>query len=517
MSTLTNTIPLSNDTPNNVIPVAGLSDTLKNFSISMAQGKAIPVGNQGTYNQPQPRASFSIDTSSPIPSTALSSNVTPNDVLRQRSSYADQLSQLDGIKSRLLELQQQVGSLNSNSLNPFTDPERYLNNKLYGTPQLGQAGQNITDINRTIGDTTTNFYNNREQQITDNYDQFGVGDRQTELSNTRTRIAERQKKLREDLKSFESDPRYTGMARPFSEDHKQRLQNDADFELANLSIIEAAQTGNLQEARQLAQDLTDRQFQSFQGTIDAYQSQIEAEMPMYNAEQKQQAMQLQVALDQYKQQGEVARQDIVARRNLVIEVAGEGAPQDVLDAMLQAPTMEEAIRAAGNWIGYMDRMNQWSIMNDRNKVAGGDAADAEIQTGDDAVQQMNFLRTQVTDALKLVKASGPSGITKVVGDFFVGDTDYRRLEAITNTLRSNMLTLATDPNIKKFFGPQMSNADVKLMTAAATTLNPENQSPEDMKKELERLLEVFERLSNVTPLEVGSTGTLSSGITYTIK
>ena len=47
--------------------------------------------------------------------------------------------------------------------------------------------------------------------------------------------------------------------------------------------------------------------------------------------------------------------------------------------------------------------------------------------------------------------------------------------------------MQTDPNIKKFFGPQMSNADVQLMTAAGTTVNPEMQSPALLKQEVERI------------------------------
>jgi hypothetical protein len=65
--------------------------------------------------------------------------------------------------------------------------------------------------------------------------------------------------------------------------------------------------------------------------------------------------------------------------------------------------------------------------------------------------------------------------------------------AETNTLRTNVLTMMTDPAIKKFFGPQMSNADVQLMTSAGTTLNPELQSPEKLKSELLRLQDFVNR------------------------
>ncbi len=52
----------------------------------------------------------------------------------------------------------------------------------------------------------------------------------------------------------------------------------------------------------------------------------------------------------------------------------------------------------------------------------------------------------------------------------------------------------TDPTIKKFFGPQMSNADVALMTSAGTTLNPQSQSPEQMQVEITRLDDLLQRM-----------------------
>jgi len=94
----------------------------------------------------------------------------------------------------------------------------------------------------------------------------------------------------------------------------------------------------------------------------------------------------------------------------------------------------------------------------------------------------------------LYEASGPSGIGKFLGDTFVGDTDYRRLETYADTLRTNVLALMTDPSIKKFFGPQMSNADVKLMSSTGSTLRPESNSPSDMKSEVERLDDLLNRM-----------------------
>lgn len=156
-----------------------------------------------------------------------------------------------------------------------------------------------------------------------------------------------------------------------------------------------------------------------------------------------------------------------------------------------------------SWVGLINS-GQATITNVptnlRNAVAGAMAGATSNNVNPQQTRdQIALLKTTVADAKNIYKASGPSGISRYLGDTFVGDTKFRQLEALTNTLRTNALTLMTDPSIKKFFGPQMSNADVQLMTAAGTTLNPEKQSPEQMKKELERLEELFARMERALP------------------
>jgi len=93
----------------------------------------------------------------------------------------------------------------------------------------------------------------------------------------------------------------------------------------------------------------------------------------------------------------------------------------------------------------------------------------------------------VNDATKYADASGiPNPITRL-WRWSTGSEAQSNLVAQANTLRTLLLTLRTDPNTKKFFGPSMSNADVQLMMSGGTTLNPELQSPEELKAELDRV------------------------------
>lgn len=126
------------------------------------------------------------------------------------------------------------------------------------------------------------------------------------------------------------------------------------------------------------------------------------------------------------------------------------------------------------------------------------ASAGSVDQAQKSLDQLAFLRNTIKQIIGgegedgtrvngLYTASGASGISKFLGDKLIGDTKFRQLEAYTNTLRTNVMALMTDPSVKKFFGPQMSNADVTLMTAAGTTLNPNNQSPAQLKAEATRL------------------------------
>jgi len=123
-------------------------------------------------------------------------------------------------------------------------------------------------------------------------------------------------------------------------------------------------------------------------------------------------------------------------------------------------------------------------------IGGAGTKAPEVSKGK---EQVGLVLNSLKNAESLAKASGRSGARRAFESWFVGSTDYTNLVAETNTLRTNVLTMMTDPAIKKFFGPQMSNADVQLMTSAGTTLNPELQNPQKMKEELGRLKDLTQR------------------------
>ncbi len=136
-----------------------------------------------------------------------------------------------------------------------------------------------------------------------------------------------------------------------------------------------------------------------------------------------------------------------------------------------------------------------------------------VTSPEKSMDQINLVKSSLERAKSLAGASGRSGIRKTAESWFLGSSDYTNLVAETNTLRTNVLTLMTDPTIKKFFGPQMSNADVQLMTSAGTTLNPELQNADNMRSELTRLEDLIARAEKA--VQQGTAGGTSGGVVQT--
>lgn len=125
-----------------------------------------------------------------------------------------------------------------------------------------------------------------------------------------------------------------------------------------------------------------------------------------------------------------------------------------------------------------------------------------------AQAQYDGMLQAITDAKKLANNAGQSGIRKWLGNTFVGATEFNKLKQLTNTIKTNVLVNLADPNIKKFFGPSMSNNDVQLMMSKGTPLDAEAMDSASYIAELDRLEKVLKTLKPDTGIttDTGSTG-----------
>lgn len=200
------------------------------------------------------------------------------------------------------------------------------------------------------------------------------------------------------------------------------------------------------------------------------------------------------------------RKDLIDQIQFARE-GGDKARASALDAEYRQK--DEEYRQAT--LAETKRSNRAGEATANAKLAADIAATGAGIDATSTAEKFAFLSETANKALGLSHASGRSGIRRTGEATFIGATDFTDLVALANTLKTNMLTVATDPAIKKFFGPQMSNADVELMVSAGTTMNPEKQSPEIIKAEILRLQEIFKRLGDAASAASGGTTGQSSG------
>lgn len=336
------------------------------------------------------------------------------------------------------------------------------------------------------------------------YKQLGVDSAKKEVDNLTSQIEAEQLANRRQIEELQKN-NPSGLFGGALTDEVNRINTLSLQKQADLSIVQSAALRRYDTASAIADRKIQMEFEPLKVQLDAlkfFYSNNQATLSKKEDQQFQQKITEDERVYNEKYQAAKTLQD--TKLSVMKSLAEKGASTSVQLAVQNATSPEEALRLAApylsttttstptiktiNGVDYQwnPATGQWDIPN-TGSAPGGDLAQKTID-------QLKFLKETTQSAKDLASASGPSGITKYLGDKLVGDSKFRQLESYTNTLRTNVLTLMTDPGIKKFFGPQMSEADVRLMTAAGTTLNPENQSPEQMKKELERLSNLLGRM-----------------------
>lgn len=274
----------------------------------------------------------------------------------------------------------------------------------------------------------------------------------------------------------------------------------AQAELASAQGNEALSQSILQQA----QDHADKMFQiHITDTTNDYNYRKDLITKVYDFATKQQQVQLDAQNKAHDEAFKLKTLAMTDANDYAKTAIANG--QGALGAKIQSLDTNsitysaDVAKLAGQIVPKASTTSDWTLFNKAdgttvqyNQKTGEikplDATGAaSTQSVSKSKDQIDLVLSSLDKADKLAKYSGQSSLVKNGIGFFTGPGNYGDLEALTNTLRTNVLTMATDPTIKKFFGPQMSNADVQLMTAAGTTLNPELQSPQAMRDEITRL------------------------------
>ena len=337
--------------------------------------------NFANINNPVPSPKFSVSIPDTIPTEAVSSSATPSQVLTTRDNKEAAQVTLSGIQNTL----QGINSYLSTASDPFSNPQGFLQSTFNSDPTRAETlRQSILD---DVAARTREFGEGQAGAARRAYRQAGVGQASDQLSGIQEQIGARQVQQREDLRAFGTDPRLRGMARSFADDKEQRVTADANAELADLAIQEIAASGRYDRALEMAKTDIQQQLDAFNMEIGAYQADLAALEPTLEGEQKEQAMQQQIALQQLKQQTEQQAENQLAIREIGMEAIMQGADQEAAQAILNATTPEEALENAVGWLGRLDRMQ---VQASLNKIYSGLSASNDPNVAGTALGAVSF-------------------------------------------------------------------------------------------------------------------------------
>ena len=326
------------------------------------------------------------------------------------------------------------------------------------------------------------------------------------------------------LKS-EEEALQRGETLSFASGEAQRVARNNAVKALELSALAQAKQGNLALATDLATSAIEEKYKEQERNLKIQRANIVNNYDTFTAAQKKRADATLLKIDKedafVKQQKDKEK----SLQEIGNKAAVAGAP---LSSVREAIATGDTVKASSLLAPFLQKeptgdiaefktffpnvdvttpagQQQFLNWKARAAAAGREPKEKLGVEPSRAADQLTFLRNTTAEAKKLAGASGRSGARKTFESWFVGSTNYTKLESLTNTLRTNVLSLMTDPDIKKFFGPQMSDADVRLMTAAGTTLNPELQGPKEMTNEITRLDNLLNRMQ--TAVRLGKQGT----------
>lgn len=492
-------------------------------------------GTAGLDTAPEPLpptpTGFNVNIPDTIPSTSLTQGGTKTDVFAKRNQMEGQQVATQAGTQAYTDL---LGRANAPLTGtPITNPDEYINQLLLNRPtqtqtQLEGLGQQQAAQTRGFAGELTDTQAAASQQ-------FGVGEAQTALGETQSRIADRTVQLRQALRDFEVNAANRGVAREFVQSAKGKLQADAAAELADLSIIENAQLGNLQQAQAEVDRVIENKMMSFQFENQAIQQEIDNLKTKKDDESKLRAEQLQIALDTRNQNIQTQLANEKETRGYMAEAAANGADTGTLDAIRNSQSPAEAALLAGPFIGRLDReVQQANLANIYDQIRSRATAtrEAALKAEQEATTEQEKEQIKKTadteQALELFgltkDLSTMSGLEAAVGTGFkktvIGAIPFVSGEAVAGTDRADfeataerVANLLTLDNLDLMSGV-LSETDIKILETAGSNLRNFNQSEDQYRKEIKRVNEVMQRTiqkNGITPEQAVFYGTLDAG------
>lgn len=308
----------------------------------------------------------------------------------------------------------------------------------------------------------------------------------------------------------------TGALRGGQQDLIDNIKRDSSNRLAILTIQRSAALGDYNTAIETAKAKVDMQLAPLKAQLEQLKYVQEYNKDFQTAE---------INMLAKKKENEIKREEdrLTKGEEMIINALQSKAPQSLVNkarqtldsggslasltsvlgdySMSVADKLDLRIkRATASKLEKESRDTSWQTINGVSTLMDNKTglpvatSGATIKNPQESKANLQFLMDTAKKAQDLSYASGLGEYKRQFNEKVRGaSAPSVQLDNLANTLRTNMLILNTDPNVKKFFGPQMSNNDVKMMMAGGTTLDPTSQTPEDFKAEATRIYDLIDR------------------------
>lgn len=443
---------------------------------------------------PTPPASFDIPVQNTISSQDLAEPATLDDLRAERARLEQQqeTANFDQFESDLPEP------------TVFSDPNSFLISELYGDREPTQVEQDIARQRRGVTRTVSGI----DEALTDTREQAEetqqLTEREAALAETNNKIAQRQTRFRREMRAFEQDAEKRGFARGFVQAERQKMEADATAELADLYIIQNAQQGNVEAARDYVDTAVNNRYRSIEIELAQRKSAIEELLPTLEGEQRERAQKLQIALGERERNLASEKEDAKLLQNVKLDAIRmaqlNGAPASIVDAINRASTPEEVLSTGGRYasVDMLERaikseqlaslrtkkeaLRPTSVIDQAGRkmlidtqtgqvirdfgVTSQDAGELQLLVNEQAVKQVDDLRSHKG----LNSSVGPTVLGRIaIGDIFGAKDDFiAGVDNLTKDLTLDNLIQAKEQGAT--FGA-LSNAELQLLAESATKIN----------------------------------------------
>lgn len=373
---------------------------------------------------------------------------------------------------------------------PMAEFQSFMAGFAPDTTDLTSARSELVDNKADVlrGSSRTERFNQLD-------DQMGLTSAQQESAELGEEIA----RLKASFDQAITDEEGRTIAGRFITGRQAQIMKQRATAVGALASIKAAVDGKVTTANQIIKDTIDREFADRQDEIDALNFELEENADAIEARTDQSKEDLKNSLAERTRILEDEKADRQEAMELAQEAIRNGAPSSIAVQMADAANAEEALALGGQWIGKLDRDLKNSQIA-KNRTALTEAAETGDTSGFETTAAL--VRDSIARVLgspidpnnpdggsheALAEGAGFSGLRRGFNRLVIGDSIDARLGAQLDTIRSNMLMLGSDPGIRDFFGPQMSEADVRMMMASATRLQENNQNPQEIRDEVMRI------------------------------